>query len=70
MRKLLILTLMSMFLAAMACNKGSQSQGNTASSPEASAAAAPSEAASPAEASPAASPGGAMASPAASPAAS
>jgi hypothetical protein len=64
MRKALILALMSMFFAAMACNK----QPGTASAPEAS----PSEAASPAaEASPAS--GGTMASPAgggASPAAS
>ena len=63
MRKVLILALMSMFFAAMACNK---QQGNTSSS-EAS----PSEAASPAaEASPAggmASPSPAEASPAASP---
>jgi hypothetical protein len=66
MRKVLILALMSMFFAAMACNK----QQGTASAPEAS----PSEAASPAggEASPAggggmASPAGGEASPAAAP---
>jgi hypothetical protein len=62
MRKVLILALMSMFFATMACNKQ-----QNASAPEAS----PSEAASPAgEASPAggmASPGGAEASPAAAP---
>ena len=62
MRKVLILALMSMFFAAMACNK---QQGGT------SAEASPSEAASPAgEASPAggmASPAPAEASPAASP---
>jgi hypothetical protein len=64
MRKVLILALMTMFFAAMACNRGEQ---GTAASPEAS----PSEAASPAaEASPAggmASPAGGEASPAASP---
>jgi hypothetical protein len=63
MRKVLILALISMFFAAMACNK----QGGTSSSTEAS----PSEASSPAaEASPAgamASPAGGEASPAASP---
>ena len=66
MRKVLILAIISIFFAAMACNK----QQETASSPEAS----PSEAASPAgEASPTgrgdgmASPAGGEASPAASP---
>jgi hypothetical protein len=63
MRKVLILALISMFFAAMACNK----EQGTASSPEAS----PSEAASPAgEASPMggmASPAGGEASPAAAP---
>jgi hypothetical protein len=62
MRKVLVLALMSMFFAAMACNKQQGTSG-----PEAS----PSEAASPAgEASPAggmASPAGGEASPAASP---
>ena len=64
MRKVLILALMSMFFAAMACNK----EQGAASSPEAS----PSEAASPAgEASPmgggGGSPAGGEASPAAAP---
>jgi hypothetical protein len=60
MRKVLILALISMFFAAMACNKQQQS----ASSPEAS----PSEAASPAGGGNSmASPAGGEASPAASP---
>jgi hypothetical protein len=59
MRKVLILALMSMFFAAMACNK----QQESASSPAAS----PSEAASPASGNSMASPAGGEASPMASP---